>query len=66
VARGSQRLCGWATRLGEEVTEISPFEDQVVGEEVTKEVFWRSCELERNDENGVYWPPLLLFMWPDS
>jgi hypothetical protein len=48
VANGFQQLYGWATRLGEEVMESSPFQDQVVGEETTEEIFWSSCEVESN------------------
>jgi hypothetical protein len=40
-------------KLGEDVMGSSAFQDQVVGEEVTKEVFWRSCEVERSDEKVV-------------
>jgi hypothetical protein len=30
-----------------------PFQDQVVGDKVTKEFLWKSCEVERIDENVV-------------
>jgi hypothetical protein len=36
--------------------ESSPFEGQVVGEEAMRENFWISCEVERRDENIVWWP----------
>jgi hypothetical protein len=43
-------------KFGRGGDESSPFQGQVVEEEVTKEIFWRSCELERKDEN-IIWQP---------